>query len=170
MDRVEAALLAMKKLKAKVYVTGHLGRAGTLQDVQDNLDLFYDMRTTLLGIFKNANANFALAVQTVGDKYANNKWLVFDTFEQIQVRPCSFPLRRARHMGFRVSIGSGTVHRRLLRRQLEYVRMFFLIMPSLRMAAAWEAHAYACLSAPCAAVTCVLVRAPPDGRMRYEPS
>jgi hypothetical protein len=90
MDRVEAALLAMKKLKAKVYVTGHLGRAGTLQDVQDNLDLFYDMRTMLIGIFKNANANFGLAVQTVGDKYANNYWLLFDTFERIQVQASFF--------------------------------------------------------------------------------
>jgi hypothetical protein len=85
MDRVEAALLAMKNLKAKVYVTGHLGRAGTPQDVEDNLDLFYDIRKTMINIFSNANANYGLAVETVGKKYANNYWLVFDTFERIQV-------------------------------------------------------------------------------------
>jgi hypothetical protein len=111
MDRIEAALLALKKLRAKVYVTGHLGRAGTLQDVQDNLDLFYDMRTTLLGIFKNADKNFALAVQTVGDKYADNKWLVFDTFERIQVRASSF--RPATHWTPCLSVGSGTAYVRV---------------------------------------------------------
>lgn len=58
MDDAEAALVRLKDFPSAVwFVTGHLGRPGTQDDIDVNLEFFYDMRDTMIEIFKVVRAS-----------------------------------------------------------------------------------------------------------------
>lgn len=76
-------MLALKQYDADVYVTGHVGRTGTVADLDNQIAVFEDIRDGAQKGLKEANVNAIAGTSGIMDPKSNlrgNSWLMMKEF------------------------------------------------------------------------------------------